>query len=80
MNKDNPVNQAMESNLVIMEMYLQDMIENVQTALQDVTKGERNSAIGALLRSDNQFAELKTLYDSILVLQKSAALVEGPEL
>lgn len=63
-----------------MEMYLQDMIDNVQTALQDVTKGERNAAIGALLSSNDQFADIKTLYDGILVLQKAAALVEGPEL
>lgn len=80
MKNTNPVDEAISSNLTIMEMYLQDMLHNVQTAQQDITEGKRNAAIGALLCSDNQYADLKTLFDAILVLQKSAALVEGTEL
>ena len=80
MKHNNPVNDAISSNLTIMEMYLQDMLDNVQTAQQDITEGKRDAAIGALLCSDNQYADIKTLFDATLVLQKGAALVEGSEL
>lgn len=80
MTNQNPIDHAIDSNLVIMEMYLQDMLSNVEAAQKSIANSNRDGAIGALLCSDNQFADLKTLYSAILVLQKGAALVEGTEL
>ena len=79
MTDNNPVDQAIQSNLVIMEMYLQDMMASVQTAQKDLAEYNRNTAIGGLLNSGNQFTDIKALYDNTLILQKAAALVEKPK-
>jgi CRISPR/Cas system-associated protein endoribonuclease Cas2 len=80
MEHTNPVDQAICSNLTVMEMFLQDMIDCVQKAQESLTNKNRNGAIGALLCTETQFADLKALFDATMVMHRNAPLVEGPEL
>lgn len=71
-----PVNQAMLSQLVIMEHFIHDMLGNVQEAQTRIEAGERNGAVGALLGCEEAFQHLRTFYDAILVMHRNARLVE----
>jgi len=77
--KSSPINQAMQSQLVIMTQFLEDMLCNTYEAQNDLQKGNRNAAIGALLATAEGFEHLITLYDAILVMHRHAALVEREE-
>ena len=80
MVNQSPIDQAIDSQLTIMELFLQDMLSNVNTAQDDIRAGKRDAAIGALLNSGEQFNNLNTLYDAILVMHRNASIVDGPEL
>ena len=71
-----PVNAAMQSQLVIMEHFLHDMLGNVREAQERLNAGERNGAVGTLLSCSQSFEHLRTLYDAILVMHRNAELIE----
>jgi hypothetical protein len=70
------INTAIRSQLQIMEHFLHDMLYNVTEARTHIDAGERNAAIGALLGSQESFAAIQTLYNTILVMHRNADLVE----
>lgn len=76
MNTISPINNAMHSQLVIMEHFLHDMLGNVREAQERLEHGERNGAIGALLSCAEAFEHLRTFYDAILAMHRNAALIE----
>jgi hypothetical protein len=76
MKASSPVNAAMQSQLVIMEHFLHDMLDNVREAQERLDAGERNGAVGALLSGSQSFDHLRTLYDAILVMHRNSAMIE----
>lgn len=78
MKTSSPINNAMHSQLVIMEHFLNDMLGNVREAQERLEQGERNGAVGALLGCAEAFEHLRTFYDAILVMHRNAALIERP--
>ena len=79
MKHQSPINQAMQSQLVIMEDFVHDMLGNIEEAQNRLEQGERNGAIGALLGCAEAFEHLRTFYDAILVMHRNAELVEREE-
>lgn len=79
MKHQSPINQAMQSQLVIMEHFVHDMLGNIEEAQNRLEQGERNGAIGALLGCAEAFEHLRTFYDAILVMHRNADLVEREE-
>lgn len=73
------INTAINSQLSIMEHFLHDMLANVNDAQGHIDAGERNAAIGALLCSQEAFEAMQTLYNTIMVMHRNAALVERDE-
>lgn len=73
--KQNPINQAISSNLTIMEMHLMDMLDNVQSAREYIDQGKTDATVGILMRSENSYMELKTLFDAILVIHRNSNLI-----
>lgn len=71
-----PFTAAMQSQLVIMEHFLHDMLTNVREAQERLDAGERNGAVGALLACSESFQHLRTFYDAILVMHRNSALIE----
>jgi hypothetical protein len=78
MKTSSPINNAMHSQLVIMEHFLTRMLGNVREAQERLEAGERNGAVGALLGCTEAFEHLHTFYDAILVMHRNAALIERP--
>jgi len=77
--QNNPINQAISSNLTIMEMHLMNMLDNVQAAREYIDAGKTDAAVGALMSSENAYGELKTLFDAILVIHRNGNLVHREE-
>jgi hypothetical protein len=69
----------MQSQLVIMEHFVQDILINISDAHEDLQNGNRNAAMGSLLRCPEAFEHLKTLHDAIMVMHRNAHLVEREE-
>ena len=79
MKNTSPINQAMLSQLVIMEHFVHDMLGNIEATQERLEQSERNGAVGALLGCAEAFEHLRTFYDAILVMHRNAALVEREE-
>ena len=77
--KQNPINQAISSNLTIMEMHLMNMLDNVQAAREYINEGKTDATVGSLMCSENAYSELKTLFDAIRVIHRNADLVHREE-
>jgi len=77
--KQNPINQAICSNLTIMEMHLMNMLDNVQAAREYINEGKTDATVGALMGSENAYSELKTLFDAILITHRNSDLVHRAE-
>ena len=73
------VDQAISSNLTIMEMHLMNMLDNVQTAREYIDAGKTDAAVGALMSSENAYGELKILFDAILVIHRNGNLIHREE-
>jgi hypothetical protein len=79
MTYQSALNEAMQSQLVIMEHFVQDILINISDAHEDLQNGNRNAAMGSLLRCPEAFEHLKTLHDAIMVMHRNAHLVEREE-
>lgn len=76
MKNQSPVTQAMQSQLVIMEHFVHDILSNINDAQEDLQNGNRNAAMGSLLRCPEAFEHLKTLHDAVMVMHRNSNLVE----
>lgn len=79
MNNPSTLNQAIQSQLRIMEHFLHDMTGNVNDAQNHIAAGERNAAIGALTACAESFEHLRAFYEVILVMHRNADLIERSE-
>jgi hypothetical protein len=79
MTYQSALNEAMQSQLVIMEHFVQDILINISDAHEDLQNGNRNAAMGSLLRCPEAFEHLRTLHDAIMVMHRNAHLVEREE-
>ena len=71
-----PINQAMQSQLAVMEHFLHNMLDNVTEAQTYLDDGKRDAAIGTLLCSRECFESIGSLYETLLMMHRNAALVE----
>lgn len=76
MNNHSTLDQAIQSQLRIMEHFLQDLASNVNDAQYHIACEERNVAIGALINCRESFEHLRTFYDAILVMHRNADIIE----
>ena len=77
--KQNPINQAISSNLTIMEMHLMNVLDNLQNAREHIEQGKTDAAIGAMMLSGECYDELKTLYNANLVIHRNSSLIHREE-
>ena len=77
--KQNPINQAISSNLTIMEMHILNLLDNVQTARAHIEESKTDAAISAMMLSGECYDELKTLYNANLVIHRNSSLIHREE-
>ena len=73
------LDQAIQSQLNVMEHFLHDMITNVNEAQNHITAGERYSAMGALLHCEEAVGHFRTFYDAIFAMHRNADIIERNE-
>jgi hypothetical protein len=69
------LDQAIHTNLLIMEGLLVDMLENINIARHDLNHHSRNAAIGALLSQEKGYRNLGTLYQAVLAMHQHAEFI-----
>jgi hypothetical protein len=75
----NTVDHAIQLHMQLLEHHLVDMHDSIATAQQDIIQHKRNAAIGALLRCEEAYTQIGTLYQAILALHRSAYALERPK-
>ena len=70
------LDQAIQSQLNVMEHFLYNLVDSINTAQDDIAAGDRNAAIGALISCRESFEHLRTFYDAILVMHRNADIIE----
>lgn len=71
-----PLTKAMQSQLAVMEHFLNDMLINVHQAQESLDQNNRNAAIGALHQSKEAFTSIQALFDTLTLMHRNSALIE----
>jgi hypothetical protein len=71
-----PVNQTLQQQLTMMEHFVHDILDSIETAQADLMQGNRNAAIGALLCSGEHYEALHTLYNAMMLMHRHAPIIE----
>jgi len=77
--KHSPIDQALLSQLTVMEHFLHNMLDNVTEAQTCLDDNRRDAAIGTLLCSRECFESIGSLYEALLMMHQNASLVERDE-
>jgi hypothetical protein len=75
-----PTNQALKSQISLMEAFACDLFDNTQRALEDISQNNGDAAIGGLMAVSENLDGYKTLFDSAITIHRNSALLDGPEL
>lgn len=75
MRRLSPIDQAIHSNLLIMEGLIVEMLDNINIARHDLSHHSRNAAIGALLSQEKCYTNLGKLYEAVLAMHNHADYV-----
>ncbi len=72
----NNVDHAIQLHMQLLEHHLNDMLENLNEARHALNFYGRKTAIGGLLRCEETYAVLDTLYKAIIALHCNADIIE----
>jgi hypothetical protein len=75
----NPLDQAIQLHMQIMEHHLTDMLENLHEALDGLQHSHRLRAIGTLMQCEEAYTQIGMLYQAILALYRNADAIERPD-
>ena len=70
------IDQSVHTHMLLIEHHLSDMLENINIARHDLNFYGRKTAIGGLLRCEETYAVLDTLYNAIIALHCNADIIE----
>jgi len=71
------IDKSIKAQLDIIRRCLTCIVGNTLNAQDDIAKGHRNAAIGALLNNQELIHNLKTLHEAIFLIHRNADAFEN---
>lgn len=71
------IDKSIKAQLDITRRCLTCIVSNTLNAQDDIAKGDRNAAIGALIANQELIHNLKTLHDAIFLIHRNADAFEA---
>jgi hypothetical protein len=71
------IDKSITAQLDIIRRCLTCIVSNTLNAQDDIAKGHRNAAIGALLNNQELIHNLKTLHEAIFLIHRNADAFEN---
>ena len=75
----NTIDQAIHTQMMLIEHHLTDMLENIHEALDELQHSKRNRAIGTLTFCDVIYQQVTALYHAILIMHRNSHVIERPD-